>query len=419
MRTTLLAIAICFISTASFAQPQARFSTDTFENFTLHTYASFDAMADVSFIVEGKKSLVIIEPQAFKGKVEEFTAYTEILGKPIEKVLVSFHAAGLRVYEDQHKVITKPMVEFTKSDKANGMLAFFDKAFQGAMDTEIVEFDEYIDATASFTVDDVNYKLEPTSVPGMPGVNIAIDGQVYYQHFAPAKSRHASKNQISSKTAIDGALIDALKAKAAGYTLLLGSHGFGKAGAADLEFQIDYLETMRQVASKAVTAKGFIAQMNTAYPDCQGEEDLKGIAGRLYPADSVDRSEANKKAAMDFFRLIMEERDYETARQYAGEYIQHDPRIGDGYDALIEALETNPLWKNRKKTKTEFKNVVADGELVYLQTHKEIKAHDDGSPARLVVIHVFRFNDQSKIDEHWTYAQSVKLKDSVSKHPLF
>ncbi len=142
----------------------------------------------------------------------------------------------------------------------------------------------------------------------------------------------------------------------------------------------------------------------------------------LTPALSTmadEHSEANKAASLDFIQLIMGDRDYETARKYAGEYIQHDPRIGDGYDALVEALETNPIWKNRPKYKVKFKNVAADGDLVYLQTHKEIKAHDDGSLARLIVVHTFRFNDEGKIDEHWTIAQSVKLKDSVSKHPLF
>jgi hypothetical protein len=264
------------------AAPQAQFSTDKFDNFTLHTYASFDAMADVSFIVETDSKLVVIEPQAFKGKVEEFTAYTDKLGKPIEKVLVSFHAAGLKAYPDEHKVITKPMAEFMKSDKAKGMLGFFDQAFGGAMDTEIVEFDEQIDANTSFIVDGVTYTLEPTSVPGMPGVNIAIGDQLYYQHFAPAKGFHASKNQINSKAAIDGALNDALKASQAGYTLLLGSHGTGKAGVEDLDFQIGYLKTMKEIAAKADSADDFISQMNAAYPDCKGEEDLKGIAGKLY-----------------------------------------------------------------------------------------------------------------------------------------
>ncbi|TWU43466.1 Hydroxyacylglutathione hydrolase [Novipirellula aureliae] len=136
------------------------------------------------------------------------------------------------------------------------------------------------------------------------------------------------------------------------------------------------------------------------------------------PVKAVEKSEANKKAAMDFIQLVMGDRDYEAARKFAGEYIQHDPRIGDGFDALVEALETYPPWKNRPKSTVEFKNVAADGDLVYLQTHREIKA-DDGFPARQIVVHVFRFNDAGKIDEHWTIVQSVKLKDSVSKHPLF
>jgi predicted SnoaL-like aldol condensation-catalyzing enzyme len=416
-------MAVGFLATMAFAQPEARFSADEFDNFTLHTYASFDSMADVSFIVEGANSLVVIEPQAFQGKVEEFTAHTKELGKPIERVLVSFHAAGLKAYADEHKVITKPMDEFMKSDAGKGMLGFFDKAFGGAMDTEIVEFDEHIDASTTFAVDGVTYTLEPTSVPGMPGVNIAIGDKVYYQHFPPAKGRHASKNQINSKAAIDGALIDALTAEASGYTLLLGSHGTGRAGIEDLAFQIRYLKTMKQIAARAATADEFITRMNEAFPNCKGEEDLNGIAAKLYPSSvpavSADRSEANKKAALDFFQLVLGDRNYEAARKYAGQYTQHDPRIGDGFDALVEALETNPIWKDRPKSRVDFKLVAADGDLVYLQTHKEITAKDDESPARRIVVHVFRFNDSGKIDEHWTIVQSVKLKDSVSRHPLF
>ena len=273
----LMALAL---SLSAFAQ--ANFSTDQFEHFTLHTYASYDAMADVSFIVEGEDSLLIIEPQAFKGKVEAFMDYTRKLNKPIAKVLVSFHAAGLKVYEDEHKLITKPMAEFMQSEAAQGMLGFFDQAFKGAMDTEVVEFDEQLEAPSQFTLDGVEYLLEPTAVPGMPGVNIAIDGSVYFQHFVPAKGVHASKNQINSIAAIDGALADALKAKKGGYALLIASHGTGKAGKEDLKFQIKYLKTMKKAARKATSADAFIALMRAQYPEAQGEDDLKGIAAHLY-----------------------------------------------------------------------------------------------------------------------------------------
>lgn len=135
----------------------------------------------------------------------------------------------------------------------------------------------------------------------------------------------------------------------------------------------------------------------------------------IWSAVADEKSEANKKAAMEFFQLLVGDHNYEAARAYAGEYIQHDPKIGDGYDALVTALK----HRGAPKRKVEFKNVAADGDLVYLQTHREMNAKDDGSPARMVIIHVFRFSDEGKIDEHWVYNQSVKLKDSVSKHPLF
>jgi hypothetical protein len=89
-------------------------------------------------------------------------------------------------------------------------------------------------------------------------------------------------NSYKRKAAIEGALADAMKAKKGKYSLLLASHGVGKAGPEDLKFQIDYLKTMKKIASKATTSKVFIEQMKTNYPDCKGEEDLKGIAGNLY-----------------------------------------------------------------------------------------------------------------------------------------
>jgi len=180
---------------------------------------------------------------------------------------------------------------------------------------------------------------------------------------------------------------------------------------------------MEKLAGTAENADDLIAQMKAAYPDCRGEEDLKGIATTLCPSsvpeDSADRSKANKKAALDFVQLVVGDRNYGAARKYVGKYIQHGPTIGDGCDALVEVLETDPRWRNGPKGKVDVKNVAADGDLVYLQIHREIKAKDDGSPARAIVVHAFRFNEAGKIDEHWSVNQSVKLKDCVSKHPLF
>jgi uncharacterized sulfatase len=175
-------------------------------------------------------------------------------------------------------------------------------------------------------------------------------------------------------------------------------------------------EALEGLAENLLTATG-----RNYYLTCA--QELRKEAGSdskaKSPASSGDRNDANKKAALDFIQLILGDRDYAAARKYAGEYIQHGPTISDGYDALVEALETDPRWKDRPKRLLEFKNVAADGDLVYLQMHRKIKAMDDDSPARAIVVHVFRFNDEGTIDEHWSVNQSVKLKDSISKHPLF
>lgn len=279
--TTIAIMAITLAATISSAAA-GQFQTDKFDNFTLHTYTSGDPMADVSFIVESPKKLVIIEPQCFGDNVAEFTKYTKKLGKPIEEVLVSFHAGGLTSYPDTRKVTTKPMASFMGSVPAKGMMAHFDKVFKGAMDTKTVPFDETIPAKTTFKIDGVTYNVEPTAVPGMPGSNIGIEESVYYQHFVPSQTYHASKNLINSVAALDGALADAKKAKERGYKLLIGNHGAGRANQAVLDFQIKYLETMKKLSSQAKTSNEFIAQMEKIYPDLKAKKNLKEIAAALY-----------------------------------------------------------------------------------------------------------------------------------------
>lgn len=132
------------------------------------------------------------------------------------------------------------------------------------------------------------------------------------------------------------------------------------------------------------------------------------------------RETANKKSATTFFQLIVGDRDYEAARKYVAEYIQRDPNLsGDGFDTLIDYLETDSKFKDRPKTTVRFYNVIADKDLVYFQIRKELKAKDDGSPMRILVQHLFHFNQAGKIIEHLGTATPVKLKNSQNKHPLW
>ena len=121
---------------------------------------------------------------------------------------------------------------------------------------------------------------------------------------------------------------------------------------------------------------------------------------------------------MEFFQLLMGDINYQAASKYAGKYIQHDPSIADGFDALAKALQTNPRWKDRKPSEVDFKLVAADGDLVYLQTHRQI-SRPDGTKLRIAVVHTFRFDEEGKIAEHWIVVGRADPAKSVSKHPLF
>ena len=78
-KVILAAIAALFTLTA-FAQ--GKFETRKVGNFTLHVYNSGDVMADASYIVEGKKGLVILEEPLFKANASAFDTYVKKLKSP-------------------------------------------------------------------------------------------------------------------------------------------------------------------------------------------------------------------------------------------------------------------------------------------------------------------------------------------------
>eukprot|EP00768_Dysnectes_brevis_P007436 gnl/Dysnectes_brevis/627_a694_4886.p1 GENE.gnl/Dysnectes_brevis/627_a694_4886~~gnl/Dysnectes_brevis/627_a694_4886.p1 ORF type:complete len:166 (-),score=60.20 gnl/Dysnectes_brevis/627_a694_4886:59-556(-) len=139
----------------------------------------------------------------------------------------------------------------------------------------------------------------------------------------------------------------------------------------------------------------------------------------LQPAlTSLDVAARNKQSTKEFFQYLMGDSNYEEARKYVGAYIQHDPRVADGFDALVEFLSTSPKFKDRPQTTIQYNYISAEGDMVYMQNHKEFEM--DGEPARRNVVHVFRFGDTGKIEEHWTIAMAVKLDDCLYKdHPLY
>ena len=122
--------------------------------------------------------------------------------------------------------------------------------------------------------------------------------------------------------------------------------------------------------------------------------------------------EANKKVVTDFYQDLFGNQNYQNIDKYVGPvYIQHNPNVADGREALKEML---PIWlKDAPKFKLNFNLVVAEKDLVFVQ----VITNKEGD--RTSTMDVFRVTD-GKISEHWDAFNTFKKGDtSANDNPLF
>jgi predicted SnoaL-like aldol condensation-catalyzing enzyme len=122
--------------------------------------------------------------------------------------------------------------------------------------------------------------------------------------------------------------------------------------------------------------------------------------------------EANKNAVADFYDLIINRKDFDSARKYVGSrYKQHNPLVADhpeGLEAFIAFLKTN-----YPEAKSEIKRIFADGDHVILHVHS-IRA--PGTAGR-AIIEIFRL-ENGKIEEHWDVIQEIPA-ESANPNGMF
>ncbi len=115
--------------------------------------------------------------------------------------------------------------------------------------------------------------------------------------------------------------------------------------------------------------------------------------------------ERNKKAALEFYDLAINKRDYEAASKYIGaDYKQHNPLVGDGKDGFKAFLAM--LKKDFPQSHSEVKRVFADGDYVIIHVHS---VRVPNTPGR-AIFDCFRFDDKGKVVEHWDTIQDVPVK---------
>uniref|UniRef100_K3XCN1 SnoaL-like domain-containing protein n=1 Tax=Globisporangium ultimum (strain ATCC 200006 / CBS 805.95 / DAOM BR144) TaxID=431595 RepID=K3XCN1_GLOUD len=127
---------------------------------------------------------------------------------------------------------------------------------------------------------------------------------------------------------------------------------------------------------------------------------------------SVDPTlEANKALAANALDAIFNKRDVSAVDKYISTtYLQHNPAVGDGRDALKSFMALFP-----SNSKFELGTQAADGDLVW--TH----ARYSGIPGlnTSIAVDVFRVKD-GKIVEHWDVIQEeIPASKTASGRPMF
>lgn len=280
MKNTILLI-IAYVSTLT-VHAQGRFVVKDIDTFKLHAYTSADPLEDMSYIIESKNGLVILEPLAFFDDIEVFGKYIDSLNKPVEKIIADYHIAGFSAFDHSKYVIPEGMSQFVKGDIYSGMMVNFANSFQGKIDvSDFIPITIIAKNTTQKWIG-IPFTFFPGASTDFPAASILIGTQVYYTHFAPVADKHMSPLQIVNRDAIDATLLELDHAKSSGATVFIGGHGVAIAEIEAINFQIDYLKKMRETVDQIKTADEFVLIMQMLYPNIEGEDNLALLADNLY-----------------------------------------------------------------------------------------------------------------------------------------
>lgn len=276
-KTLLILFTLLTITAMAQTQTKGRFEVHDLGNFTLHVYYTNDVMADASYIIEGKDSLVTMEHPLFKDNVAEFNSYIAGLGKPVGKIISDYHVGGT---DDHDQIMAEGMEEFSKGPVYGGMMKSFEEMWGDTMTEMPTGAVTEVPFGTTRTWAGVTFEFRHGASSDFPAASILIGGKAYYTHWTPVKA-HVSHLQVSSPAAIDAEIAEAENSLASGAVLFIGGHG-GAATRDAVDFKIAYLKKMKELLAANGTAQTFVDAMKQAWPGLPGEAGLEDLGNALY-----------------------------------------------------------------------------------------------------------------------------------------
>ncbi len=124
--------------------------------------------------------------------------------------------------------------------------------------------------------------------------------------------------------------------------------------------------------------------------------------------------ESNKEIVVKMYEEALFKGNVDAIDKYVAEdYIQHNPHVGDGKEAVKEYIKTlTPIYKKKGKPLGEIVRVIAEKDLVVLHL-KDNTYGGNGS----AVIDIFRL-ENGMIVEHWDVIQDIP-SESANNNTMF
>jgi len=138
---------------------------------------------------------------------------------------------------------------------------------------------------------------------------------------------------------------------------------------------------------------------------------IVAFAPAAHAADAK-QMDANKKAAVEFYDLAINQKNFEAAAKFLGpRYVQHNPRAADGPEGLKAFLAF--LRAKLPDYHSDIKRVFADGDYVILHVHNVPTPGSRGN----AIVDIFKL-ENGKIVEHWDVRQEIP-EQSANSNTMF
>lgn len=124
-------------------------------------------------------------------------------------------------------------------------------------------------------------------------------------------------------------------------------------------------------------------------------------------------TQVNKALVVKAYQELFGDHDLTALDRYWAEtYIQHNPTMKDGRDAVKQMLESIGITHWPKQT-VDFKRVIAEGDLVMT----EVVQPKMGDMPETVIVDIFRVQN-GRIAEHWDVMQAVPA-NPANPRPMY